>query len=119
MLFKTAIADARSELGDTYEGSYSYTQADMMRYAVDGVREAWRVRSSLRYNPETGELYVAETVLPPNLTEDYFDIPLPVEVQSVIMYYIVFRCLSRDVTDKGNAAGASKAKERFDQIVMG
>lgn len=119
MLFQNAIADARSELGDTYEGSYSYLQADMMRYAVDGVREAWRARSSLRYDPETGLLYEAETALPPTLTEDYYDIPLPVEVHSAIMYYIVFRCLSRDVTDAGNKAVADEAKKRFAEIVMG
>ena len=65
MQFQHVIADARSELGDTYNGSYSYSATDMMRYAVDGVREAWRVRPSLKYDPSTGELYDVAVVLTP------------------------------------------------------
>lgn len=119
MLFQHAIADARSELGDTYEGSYSYSAADMMRYATDGVREAWRVRPSLKYDTATGTLYDPATALPPTVNDDYYALPLPAEVQYAITYYIVFRCLSRDVTDAGNANAAAIAKARFDQIVMG
>lgn len=119
MLFQDAIADARSELGDTYEGAYSYSPADMLRYAVDGVREAWRVRPSLKYNSATGALYDPATVLPPTVNEDHYEIPLPAEAQYALAYYLVFRCLSRDVTDTGNAAAAAVAKGRFDQIVGG
>jgi hypothetical protein len=119
MLFQTAIAEARSELGDTYKGSYSYTPADMMRYAVDGVREAWSMRPSLKYDTSTGALYDPASVLPPTVNDDHYALPLPAEVQYAITYYIVFRCLSRDVTDAGNANAATIAKARFDQIVMG
>lgn len=119
MLFQTAIADARSELGDTYEGSYSYTPADMLRYAVDGVREAWSMRPSLKYNTSTGALYDPATVLPSTINEEHYELPLPEEKQYALQYYIIFRCLSRDVTDAGNANAATIAKARFDQIVMG
>jgi len=119
MQFQQVIADARSELGDTYTGSYSYSAADMMRYAVDGVREAWRVRPSLKYDPSTGELYDVAVVLTPADFDESYEVPLPPEVQFALTYYIVFRCLSRDVTDAGNANAAAIAKARFDQIVMG
>ncbi len=119
MLFQDAIADARSELGDTYEGNYSYSPADMLRYAVDGVREAWRVRPSLKYDTATGALYDPAAVLPSSVEEVAYPVPLPDETQYALTYFIVFRCLSRDVTDAGNAAAASVAKGRFDQIVLG
>ena len=119
MLFQDAIADARSDLGDTYAGSYSYSAADMMRYAVDGVREAWRVRPSLKYDTSTGALYDPTTTLPPTVNEDHYAIPLPEETQYAITYYLIFRCLSRDVTDAGNANAATIAKTRFDQIIAG
>ena len=119
MRFQEAIAAARSELGDTYVGNYSYSPADMLRYAVDGVREAWRVRPSLKYNTATGALYDPATVLPPTVNEDHYEVPLPEEVQYALPYFLVFRCLSRDVTDAGNAAAAAVAKGRFDQIVGG
>lgn len=119
MLFQNAIADARSELGDTYEGSYSYTSADMLRYAVDGVREAWSMRPSLKYDTSTGALYDPAVALPTAENETHFTLPLPEEKQYALPYYIIFRCLSRDVTDAGNANAANIAKARFDQIVMG
>jgi hypothetical protein len=119
MLFQNAIADARSELGDTYEGSYSYAAADMMRYAVDGVREAWSMRPSLKYDTSTGALYDPATVLSSTVSVEYYELPLPEEKQHALQYYIIFRCLSRDVTDAGNANAATIAKARFDQIIMG
>lgn len=119
MLFQNAIADARSELGDTYAGNYSYDPADVLRYAVDGVREAWRVRPSLKYDTATGALYDPTAVLPPSVAEDYYNIPLPTEYQSAAMWYIIFRCLSRDVTDTGNAGVAANAKKQFDALIAG
>ena len=118
MLFQEAIAAARSELGDTYVGNYSYSPADMLRYAVDGVREAWRVRPSLKYDTSTGALYDAATVLPSTIDAYHF-VPLPEEKQYALAYYIIFRCLSRDVTDAGNAAAAKIWKSGFDQIIAG
>jgi hypothetical protein len=119
-LFQHAIEEARSELGDTYSGSYSYTDVDMLRYAVEGVKEAWVKRPSLKYDPATGRMYPdLRAVLPASTNDDHFPIPLPEEVQPALAYYIVFRCLSRDITDAGNAQVASNAKSRFDQIVMG
>lgn len=117
-LFQNVITDARSELGDTFEGSYSYTSADMLRYAVDGVREAWSMRPSLKYNTSTGALYDPAIVLPSTIDE-YHIVPIPEEKQHALQYYIIFRCLSRDVTDAGNANAATIAKARFDQIIMG
>jgi len=120
MLFQNAIADARSDLGDTYSGSYSYSAVDMLRYAVEGVREAWRIRPSLKYDTSTGALYDPATVLPPETIYNAgYEIPLPTEAQLGVVYYIVFRCLSRDVTDVGNANAATIAKARFDQLVAG
>jgi len=119
MLFQNAIADARSELGDTYEGSYSYAAADMMRYAVDGVREAWRVRPSLKYDTSTGALYDPTAVFPPTPEVVNYTVPLPTEYQSAVMWYIIFRCLSRDVTDTGNAGAAANAKKQFDTLIAG
>ena len=116
--FQTAIADARSELGDTYDGSYAYSAVDMLRYAVDGVREAWRVRPSLRYDTATGALYDPATVLPSTIDAYHF-VPLPEEKQYALACYIIFRCLSRDVTDAGNAAAAKIWKSEFDQIIAG
>jgi len=117
--FHQVIRDARAELGDTYEGNYSYAESDMLRYAVEGVREAWKVRSSTRYDTATGKLYDVAVVLTPVAFDDSYEVPLPPEVQFALTYYIVFRCLSRDVTDAGNAKAAAVAKARFDQIIMG
>lgn len=125
MLFRNAIAGtdgkggARGELGDTFEGSYAYSDADMLRYAVDGVREAWGTRPSLKYDEVTGRLYDPVTALPSSVNENYYPIPLPEAVQVLVTYYIIFRCLSRDVTDAGNAAAAAAWKTRFDQLVVG
>jgi len=119
MLYRTAISDARSELGDTYVGSYSYAPADVIRYAAEGVRAAWIKRPSLRYDEATGLLYDPAVVLPKVETDDYLPIPLAEAAQPALAFFIVFRCLSRDVTDKGNAAAAAAAKAQFDQIVMG
>lgn len=117
--FQTVISDARSELGDTYVGNYAYASEDMLRYAVEGVREAWRVRPSWQYDTSTGKMYDAGTVLPETTNDSYFVVPMPPAVQYVITYFIVFRCLSRDVTDQGNANAAAVAKARFDAIVAG
>lgn len=119
MTFQEAITNARSELGDTYEGSYAYQDADMMRYAIQGVREAWRVRPSLQYDESTGYLYDLSTVLPISTDDLYYDIPLPHETQYALEFYIVYACLSRDVTDEGNIATSNIAKERFDKIILG
>lgn len=118
MTFQDAIADARSELGDTYEGSHAYADSDMIRYAVDGVREAWRLRPSLRYDVSTGRLYDAEKVITGDNGQLYIEIPLPDNVQSAISCFIVYSCLLRDVTDESNAQAAATARDRFDQIVM-
>ncbi len=117
MTFQKAIENARSELGDTFSGSYSYTNEDMLRYANEGVREAWRLRPSLKYNPSTGALYDPTTVFP-SLYTDSFEIPMPQEAHDAISYYIVYGCLSRDVTDEGNANMATVAKTRFLEIIQ-
>ena len=117
--FQTVISDARSELGDTYAGNYAYSPEDMLRYAVEGVREAWRTRPSWQYDTTTGKMYDADAVLPDTVADSYFLVPMPTAVQYVITYFIIFRCLSRDVTDQGNANAAAVAKARFDAIVAG
>lgn len=117
MLFQDAITDARAELGDTYEGNYSYPAADMRRYAVDGVREAWKIRPAQRFD-ETLVMY-PDSVLPASEADIALPIPLSDEMQVAITYYIIFRCLSRDITDAGNAAAAAAWKARFDQTIAG
>jgi hypothetical protein len=117
MTFQDAITTARSELGDTYDGAYSYSNEDMLRYAIEGVREAWTNRPSLKYNETTGALY-DETDVFPTLATTATDIPLPASTQHAIQYYIVYGCLSRDVTDENNVNVGMIAKERFNQIVM-
>ena len=119
MTFQEAITNARSELGDTYEGSYTYEDADMLRYAVEGVREAWGSRPSLKYDESTGVLYDNATVIATSASETFYDIPLPDGIQSGIIYYIIYGCLSRDITDENNAKSSVVAKERFRNIIMG
>ncbi len=117
MTFQQAITNARSELGDTYEGSYAYTNDDMLRYANEGVREAWSVRPSVRYDESTGALYDSASVFP-SLYTDIVEIPLPVSIHHAVVYYIVYGCLSRDVTDEANAKRAEFNKTRFMEIVL-
>lgn len=119
MLFQDAIMGARSELGDTYEGNYSYQTADMLRYAVDGVNAAWGKRPSLKYSEATGKLYVPADVLPAAAPDENFAIPLPDDTQVAITYFVIYRCLSRDITDAGNAAAAAAWKTLFDQTIAG
>ena len=118
MTFQDAILSARTELGDTYEGSYAYASSDLLRYAIEGVREAWRVRPSLRYDATTGALYDPDVVLP-STTDVYFTVPIPEDKQPAIYMFVVFRCMSRDVTDEGNAAAAKFWKSEFDRVIMG
>ena len=117
MTFQDAITTARSELGDTYDGAYSYSNEDMLRYAIEGVREAWTNRPSLKYNETTGALYDETTVFPA-VVATVTDLPLPASAQYAVSYYIIYGCLSRDVTDDSNVKVAQIAKERFNQIVM-
>lgn len=117
-LFQHAITDARSELGDTFSGAYSYEQSDMLRYAVEGVREAWRQRPSSRYDVDTGLLYDPSAVLPVT-DDDTLPIPLEDRLYAALVKFIVYRCLSRDITDTGNANVAAAAKAEFDTIVRG
>lgn len=119
MLFQEAIAAARSELGDTYEGSYSYSAADMLRYAIQGVREAWRARPSLKYDTTTGRLYDEAVVLPADSDVLGKAVPVPESHTEAILWFIVYRCASRDLTDTGNANIAASAKDKFDKIVAG
>lgn len=116
--FQTVIDEARSELGDTYEGSYAYAAVDMMRYAIEGLREAWRTRPSLKYNVTTGVLYDSDSVVP-SINDFHYEVPLPEGIESALTYYVVYKCLSRDITDVGNANAAIVAKARFNQIVTG
>ena len=116
MTFQEAITNARSELGDTYVDSYTYADADMLRYAVEGVREAWGMRPSLKYDESTGVLYDAATTLP-DAYSGYLDIPLPEATCRAITYYIIYGCLSRDVTDENNASMAEISKSRFNLII--
>ena len=116
--FRDVIDDARAEIGDTYEGSLAYPLEDMLRYAVAGVREMWRLRPSLRYAADTGKLYDPDVKLPSTIDEN-FTVPLPDEARAPLAWYIVFRCLSRDVTDKGNATAASNAEAQFTRFIVG
>lgn len=117
--FRDMIDAARGELGDTYVGSYSYESDDMLRYAIQGVREAWRARPSLKYDTATGRLYDESIVFPTSYDTGGVEIPLPESHMEAILWFIIYRCASRDLTDTGNANIAASAKDKFDKIVAG
>lgn len=119
MTFQELITDARIELGDTYADSSAYPDTDMFRYAVEGVRRAWQMRPSLAYDPSTGKLYGqgALPLQPGSMNESYMAVPVPDTHVEGLVYFIVYRCLSRDVTDRGNAAAAKTAFDQFAAII--
>lgn len=94
--FVDIVDQVRTELGDTYEGSYTYSNEDMVRYAIQGVREAWRTRPSLKYDPATGLLYDEESVLPVSYDTAAASVPLPNSYVEAIVWFVVFRCASQD-----------------------
>ena len=119
MAFKVSdiISDARSDLKDSYEGSYTYFQADMARYAGEAVVALRQVRSSTRYDPVTEELYDDDGSWLA-LTEDQINLAIPVEdkYRPSLAAYIIYKCMMRDVTDEGNKSVAEDAYNRFAQI---
>ena len=116
--FNDVIDAVRSDLGDIYSDDYAYSTGDMMRYAAQGVREMWKLIPSLQYDPSTGKLYVAADVLPTIEYQTAIPIPVLETYIPALESYVMFRCLSRDVTDSGNAAAARAARRRF-YIEMG
>ncbi len=108
------IADARVELGDTYEGSYAYPTADMVRYAGEAIVELRSLRPSTRYDVDTGKLLDDDDKWLA-LIEDEVSLypPVSARYRKTLAAYLVFKCLSRDETDKGNRDRADVAFKRF------
>lgn len=117
--FEQLILQVRSDIGDTYADNYTYADADMLRYAVQGVLDMWRVRPSLKYNPETGVLYDRDTVLPTAVDQLHYEVPVQQPYVPALEAYLMHRCLARDITDAGNAAAAKLYKDKYDQILAG
>jgi hypothetical protein len=115
--YSQIISGVRSDLGDTYPDAYAYSDEDMIRYAAQGVREMWNLKPSLKYNPATGRLYDDTTVIPAAFYQSDFTVPIATNLIPALEYYIQFRCLSRDVTDAGNAAAAKGMKDHFDAMM--
>lgn len=74
-----------------------YTDAELLEYANDGVKEAFRIRPDFRLGSYTTALqtYAASA-----------NIPIPEQYQMLIKHYVVFRSEVRDTeyVDDGRAA---------------
>lgn len=108
------IADARVELGDTFEGSYAYATGDLARYVGEGIVTLRGMRPSVAYDRTTGKLLNDDdkwAALGEGDTAFY--VPLEPRYRRTLTAFAVFKCLSRDETDKGNAARADDAYKRF------
>ena len=108
------VADVRVELGDTYEGAYSYLTADIVRYIGEGIVALRELRPSTAYDPDTGRLlHDDDKWASLNEADTPFFVPVTARYRKTLAAYAMFKCLSRDDTDRGNAARADAAYKRF------
>lgn len=119
-LVRQAVEDARVELGDTSEGSHAYTQEQMLAYCGEAVIRLRTVRPSTRYDSAAMRMLddddmwrsthagMAELKLP--FEDRYYD---------AVVAFIIYRCLSRDVTDQSNLETAGFWFQKFDGIARG
>ena len=117
--YQQVVDNVRKELGDTYSDNYTYSDADMTHYAAQGVLDMWNKKPSLKYDLSTGRLYDESAVIPASDVQLYYTVPIPSNLICAVEAYVVFRCLSRDNTDSGNAAAAQICKERYDALIGG
>lgn len=93
--FQQIIDSARVDLLDA--DKTRYTDAELLEYANDGVKEAFRIRPDFRLGSYTSAYttYVAAN-----------DVPIPDLYQMLLKHYIVFRAEVRDTeyVDEGRAA---------------
>ena len=93
--FQQIIDSARVDLLDAEK--VRYTDAELLEYANDGVKEAFRIRPDFRLGTYTASF----------LTYTAGDtVPIPELYQMLIKHYIVFRAEVRDdeYTNDGRAA---------------
>ena len=117
--YQQVLENVRSDIGDTFSDNYAYSSEDMIRYAAQGVREMWQARPSLKYDPNTGKTYDETLVIPEAFSQSGYTVPIASQFIPALEAYIMFRCLSRDVTDAGNAAAAKAMKDRYDALIVG
>ena len=114
-----AINEARGELKDVNEGSFTYSHEDMARYCGEAVVEMRRVRPSTRYDANMN-LYSDDdewATLGPGASGE--TLPLESRYYAAIPAFIIARCLSRDITDETNLQVASIWMGKFSQIAAG
>lgn len=94
--FQNIIDDAKVDLQDT--AGTRYTQAQLLGYANDGVREMFRIRPDFRLGSYgvTVPTYVATDAL-----------PIPDNYRMLLTHYLVFRAETRD--DEYSVSGRAAA----------
>lgn len=83
--FQQIIDSARVDLQDADKVRYS--DAQLLEYANDGVKEAFRIRPDFRFGGYT-------TAIQTYVLAD--DLPIPDGYQMLIKHYVVFRSEARD-----------------------
>lgn len=108
------IGDARIELGDTYEGAFAYPTSDLAQYAGEALVELRSIRPSTRYHKDTVQLQEDDDRWAALTTEDVeLILPVPARYRRSLVAYVVFKCMRRDDTDRGNRERAEIAYKRF------
>ena len=108
------IGDARKDLSDLFEGAYAYPTSDMAGYVGEGLIELRGIRPSTRYDKATAKLLEDDdTWSALSDASVAFILPVSPRYRRTLAAYVVFRCLRRDDTDKGNAARAEEFYKRF------
>lgn len=101
--FQQIMNSARTDLLDT--DIVRYSEADLLEYANDGVKEAFRIRPDFRLGSYTTAFttYIASDT-----------VPIPELYQMLLKHYIVFRAELRDTeyVDEGRATAFLARFER-------
>jgi hypothetical protein len=100
--FQQIIDSARVDLQDAEK--VRYTDAELIEYANDGVREAFRIRPDFRIGSFTAALPVY------GLSDD---VPMPETYAMLLKHYVVFRSEARD-DEYNNDGRAALFMARFE-----
>jgi hypothetical protein len=100
--FQQIIDSARVDLQDA--DKVRYTDAELLEYANDGVREAFRIRPDFRLGTFTAAFltYTANN-----------NVPMPDLYQMLLKHYVVFRAEARD-DEYNNDGRAALFMARFE-----